>query len=102
MRVATRTDAAGLLVLSEIYDPGWHAFIDGTRAALDVADHALRAVPIPAGEHTVELRYEPRSLRVGIIISLAALIALAVALATNVVLWRRSGAIVDGEDRGST
>ena len=48
----------------------------------DVADHVLRAVPVPAGEHTVELRYESSPLRIGLAISLIsclALIALAVA-----------------------
>jgi uncharacterized membrane protein YfhO len=42
----------------------------------------LRAVPVPAGEHTVELRYESSPLRIGLAISLIsylALIALAVA-----------------------
>ena len=48
----------------------------------DVADLVLRAVPVPAGEHTVELRYESWSLRIGLAISLifyVALIALVVA-----------------------
>jgi hypothetical protein len=48
----------------------------------DVADHVLRAVPVPAGEYTVELRYESSPLRIGLAISLIsclALIALAVA-----------------------
>ena len=48
----------------------------------DVADHVLRAVPVPAGEHMVELRHESSPLRIGLAISLIsylALIALAVA-----------------------
>jgi hypothetical protein len=69
LRLAVSTDAPGLLVLSESYDPGWRAYIDGEEADVLVADHLLRAVPLPAGEHAVELRYEPRSLRVGVAIS---------------------------------
>ena len=45
-----------------------------SRTAGRCADHVLRAVPVPAGEHTVELRYESSPLRIGL-----ALIALAVA-----------------------
>jgi len=44
--------------------------VDDQRVPLHVANHALRAVPVPAGEHTVELRYESTSLRLGIAITL--------------------------------
>ena len=78
----TSTGAPGLLVLSEAYYPAWKAYVDGRSVPLYVADHVLRAVPVPAGEHTVELRYESWSLRVGMAVSLIsylALIALALA-----------------------
>ena len=74
--------APGLLVLSETYYPAWKAYVDGRPARLYRADHLLRAVPVPAGEHAVELRYESVTLRVGITISLvtgAIFLALAVA-----------------------
>ncbi len=68
--VMTTTAAApGLLVLSEIYESGWRAFVDGAEVPVLPTDHALRGVPLPAGEHTVALRYDPLSLRVGIGIS---------------------------------
>jgi uncharacterized membrane protein YfhO len=60
------------LVLSEIYASGWQATVDGQAVKILPTNHALRGVPLPAGEHTVELRYEPISLRVGLIVSLAA------------------------------
>ncbi|MGH3144601.1 MAG: YfhO family protein, partial [Rubrobacter sp.] len=72
----TTTDASSLLMLSEVYYPAWNAYIDGERVPLYRADHLLRAIPIPAGEHTVELRYESRSLQAGMIISLATILAL--------------------------
>ena len=78
----TSTGAPGLLMLSETYYPAWKAYVDGRPAPLYVADHVLRAVPVPAGEHTVELRYESWSLRIGLAVSLTSyllLIALAVA-----------------------
>jgi uncharacterized membrane protein YfhO len=39
-------------------------------------DHALRGVRIPAGVHTVEMRYEPLSLRVGLPISIVTAVAM--------------------------
>jgi hypothetical protein len=82
IRLRTSSGASGLLMLSEAYYPAWKAYVDGRPVPLYVADHVLRAVPVPAGEHTVELRYESSPLRIGLAISLfsyLALIALAVA-----------------------
>lgn len=73
MALTVTTGAPGLMMLSEIYDSGWRAFVDGEEVDLYVADHALRAVPVPVGEHTVELRYDPLALRVGLPITAATL-----------------------------
>ena len=78
--VATRTDAAGFLVLSEVYDPGWRAYIDGEQVDILTTNFVLRGIPIPAGEHTVELRYEPRSLQIGLAITGFAIIAMLAAV----------------------
>ena len=59
-----------MLVLSEVYYPAWKAYIDGRPAPIYRADHLLRAIPVPAGEHMVELRYESWTLRVGTAVSL--------------------------------
>lgn len=88
--VGTTSDAAGLLVLSEMYDPGWHAYVDGRPVDMMPADYILRGVPIPAGAHTVELRYEPRSLRVGLAITgLATLVMLAILMVSAWPVARR-------------
>jgi len=80
--LTTRTDAPGMVVLSEVYDPGWKASVDGEEVPLVLADHVLRAVAVPAGEHTLELRYESRPLRLGLVLSgLTALAMLGIALA---------------------
>jgi hypothetical protein len=72
-QIVYQVDAAqaGYFVASEPYDPGWHAYIDGKRAPLLRANGILRAVQVPSGSHLVEMRYEPRSLQVGIAISIA-------------------------------
>ncbi|MCR9065921.1 MAG: YfhO family protein [Cytophagales bacterium] len=62
----------GLAVFSEIYYPkGWNAFIDGEPAKYIRANYVLRAMEVPAGTHSIEWRFEPKSYIVGNKISLA-------------------------------
>jgi len=71
----------GLVVFSEIYyADGWQAFIDGKPAPHLRADYVLRALPVPAGSHTVDFKFEPKSYRVGNGVSLASSIALLLVL----------------------
>lgn len=74
VRLATRTDADGLLVLSEVYDPGWRACVDGKEVMIYQTNYLLRGIPVPAGEHTVEFRYEPTSLRLGLVVTSIAIV----------------------------
>ena len=64
--------ADGLLVVSEPYAWGWNASVDGNEVAVLRTNHALRGVPLAAGDHTVVLSYEPRSLAVGLRVTGAA------------------------------
>lgn len=52
----------GVAVFSEIYYPGWTATIDGKNAPIGRADYILRVMNIPAGEHTVVMKFDPQSL----------------------------------------
>lgn len=67
------TPKNGILVLSEIHYPGWNAYVDGTQWRILRANWNQRAVPISAGDHHVELRFEPASFRKGVWITIAAL-----------------------------
>ncbi len=67
--IITTAASPGLLIISEVYEEGWRAYLDGERVAVLPTHHVLRGVPVPAGEHTVEMRYEPLALRAGIPIS---------------------------------
>ncbi|MCD6057114.1 MAG: hypothetical protein K0Q89_644, partial [Thermomicrobiales bacterium] len=81
MSITTQTAAPGLLVVSEIFESGWRAYVDGEEVEILPTDHALRGIPIPSGEHTVEMRYDPLSLRLGLWISGIASVAMIVIFA---------------------
>ena len=59
----TSTDRDGVAVFSEIYYPDWTATIDGQQADIARADYILRAMRIPAGQHTVVFTFDPPSIR---------------------------------------
>ena len=59
-------ETAGLLVLADRWDQGWQAYLSGRPVPILIANHAIRGVVVPAGEATLELRYEPQSLVWGI------------------------------------
>ena len=62
----TSSSSDQLAVFSEIYyDKGWNVTIDGQPASYARADYVLRAMRIPAGQHTIEWRFEPQVIRVG-------------------------------------
>ncbi len=56
--VRVRTEAAGYLRLADPWDAGWRATLDGVAAPIFVADHYLRAVHVPPGEHEVVFTYD--------------------------------------------
>jgi hypothetical protein len=70
MRLRTRTDAPGMLVVSQTYDPDWRVTVDGKAARLYRAQWLVQAVFLPSGEHTVEFRYDSLSYQVGLRLSL--------------------------------
>jgi uncharacterized membrane protein YfhO len=74
---ATGLKAPQLAVFSEIYyDKGWDAYIDGKESPYLRANYVLRSMVIPAGDHKIEFRFEPRSYFTGNTISLIGSITL--------------------------
>ncbi len=75
---------AGWLILSDVWYPGWRATIDETAVEIYPANEVFRAVQVPAGEHQVEFRYEPQSVRIGSWITVTcAVIVIAGWMSTN-------------------
>lgn len=71
------TPADGVLVVSEWYYPGWQAILDGEPAEIWEANAGLRALPLTAGEHHIEMVYRPTLFLAGAAISVASMMVLA-------------------------
>lgn len=65
----------GYLVISDVWYPGWRAYVDGQRVGIKRANYLFRGLSIPAGEHVIEMRYQPISFLVGGLVSAAAWLA---------------------------
>lgn len=79
----------GLIILSDIYYPGWKAYVDGSEQPIYPANLAMRGVFVESGQHTVRFVYTPMSLKIGGGISLACLLIVLIGLAVNVAYRRK-------------
>ena len=71
----------GFAVFSEIYYPkGWKTYIDGKETSHMRVNYILRGMPIPAGNHTIEFKFDPEVVKTGSRIALASSIMLGVLL----------------------
>ena len=61
--------SGGVLVLSELFYPGWEARVNGVSEPISEVDGGLRGIPIPAGESQVRVDYAPQTVRLGGILS---------------------------------
>jgi hypothetical protein len=65
--LSVQARAPAVAVLSEHFDPGWTATVDGVPAPVLRVDRVLIGVPVPAGNHTVLLRFSPVGLGFGLL-----------------------------------
>jgi len=68
--INTDSNSSSLLVLTDAYYSGWHAFVDGKETHIYRGDGLVRTVLIPAGNHTIEFSYMPKSFVIGLSVSL--------------------------------
>lgn len=80
----TQADGPKLLFMSDVYDGGWQASIDGKQAELYRANFDFRAVAVPSGSHTIRMWYAPTSVTMGFWIAGFATIGTIV-----MVIWRK-------------
>ncbi|HET8523698.1 MAG TPA: YfhO family protein, partial [Thermomicrobiales bacterium] len=89
IELTAHAGGAGMLVLSEMYGPGWRADIDGQQTPIYAADTVLRAIRLPAGDHSIRFSYDPPSLRYGLIVS--SVTGITILLIFAAVAWRVLG-----------
>jgi len=77
LKYTSQTQFPALAVFSEIYyKDGWNVYIDGKKSDYFRANYVLRAMEVPAGNHTIEFKFEPKVYKIGEGISLASSIIL--------------------------
>jgi hypothetical protein len=90
VELAVTTAGPTMLVLNDVFYPGWSATIDDQSAPIFPANFAFRAVRVPSGSHRVVFEFAPVTWRVGLVLTAVTLIGL---LGLMVWRWRRAGAV---------
>jgi uncharacterized membrane protein YfhO len=72
-RVTTSSDA--VLVLSQVWFPGWNATVDGQDVPVLRADAALTGILLRAGSHDVHFKFRPLSFTIGAAITILTMLA---------------------------
>jgi hypothetical protein len=85
LAVEAQLSVPGILVVTEAFDEGWRAEVDGRAAEVLRANGLFRGVRLGAGEHAVRFRYRPAAALAGCALSGAGLVAAAV---LGVMRWR--------------
>ena len=89
----------GVVVLADVYYPGWTLTIDGRPAPVHRANRMMRGAAVQAGRHKIIYTYHPRSFRVGLVLSCVGLAALA-ALGAACAIRPRAGWGTDAPPTG--
>ncbi|HEX4086243.1 MAG TPA: hypothetical protein VHY22_15105 [Chthoniobacteraceae bacterium] len=59
LAVSVKMQTAGLVVLSDLWDIGWKAYLNGNPVPIYRVDHAIRGVLVPPGDGTLIFEYDP-------------------------------------------
>lgn len=85
LKYQVNAEGESFAVFSEIYyADGWQALLDGKEVDHLRANYILRAMPVPAGQHTIEFIFDPASYRVGSTIMIVCSILLVLSLVGSV------------------
>jgi len=68
--IHARMSCRGMIVLSDVFFPGWRAEVDGHSTPIYEVNEAMRGVIVPSGEHRITMRYRPASALAGALLTL--------------------------------
>lgn len=74
--LSVQAETPGLVVLADLWNKGWRAYLNGKPVPILRTNYALRGVEVPAGKATLEFRYQPASLVIGLSLAAAGLVVL--------------------------
>jgi hypothetical protein len=80
-----QNNRSGFLVLSELYRSGLECYIDGHPADVMRVNYALSGIPVPAGNHTIQLVYRPFGIDSETLYALFGIIILSVGAVAQVI-----------------
>jgi hypothetical protein len=97
--IAADMQTAGLVLVSDMWDAGWHAELDGEECPIYRVDVALRGFQVPAGKHRIVCTYRPQSVKSGFRAAAAGGLILLLWVIAKVRRnrWNRSGVVSIGE-----
>lgn len=72
LSIEVDNQSAGILILTDVFYPGWKALVDGKEVPIYRANYLFRGVLLPAGKHTIEFSYFPSSFIIGLTLSIIA------------------------------
>ncbi len=102
LKYEMKAESEQLVVFSDIYyEDGWNAYIDGEPAPHFRVNYVLRAMVVPAGNHTIEFNFHPKSYYLGNKISYASSILLILAIAGYFITETRKRKRKPGESENS-
>jgi len=71
-------DEDGIMFTSIAWEPGWTVYVDGEKVEPVKLVDALIGVPVTAGTHTIEMKFFPAGMKLGIIVSLVGILTVIV------------------------
>ncbi len=84
-----QSSKGGVMVVSDIYYPGWTCTVDGKETEIARVNYVLRAIAVPAGSHVIEMRFDPQSVHSTETVANIAMALLALLVPVSVVVTVR-------------
>jgi uncharacterized membrane protein YfhO len=79
IRIQAKAAVPSILVLSQIYYPGWSVLVDGSESSIVRTNYAFTGVPLESGIHDIQFRFRPRSFVLGAAVSVFSLLSMGLA-----------------------